>query len=62
MTNTFYFEDEMDNFFDEHDEKDYDPMEGVLTEITNPNITLETITNRQTYLANKPTQKNILEK
>lgn len=36
MTNTFYFEDGMDNLFDEHGERVYDPMEGALTEITDP--------------------------
>ncbi|KAI8091189.1 uncharacterized protein B0P05DRAFT_444361, partial [Gilbertella persicaria] len=60
--NTFYFEDGMGNLFDEHGERVYDPMEGVLTEITNLNIVLETITSRQTYLANKPTEKNVVEK
>ncbi|KAG1448508.1 hypothetical protein G6F56_008922 [Rhizopus delemar] len=62
MTNTFYFEDGMDNLFDEHGERVYDPMEGVLTEITDPNIVLETITNRKSYLANKPAEKNIVVK
>lgn len=46
MTNTFCFKDGMDNLFDEHGERVYDPMEGVLTEITDPNIILETITSR----------------
>ncbi|CEI98954.1 hypothetical protein RMCBS344292_13049 [Rhizopus microsporus] len=49
----------MDNLFDEHGERVYDPMEGVLTEITDPNIVLETITSRKSYLANKPAEKNI---
>jgi hypothetical protein len=62
MTNTFYFEDEMDNLFDEHGERVYDPMEGVLTEITDLNIVLETITSRKSYLANKPAEKNIIMK
>lgn len=43
-------------------EKAYDPTEGVLTEITDPNIVFETITNRQTYLANNPAEKNVVEK
>ncbi|KAG1148812.1 hypothetical protein G6F37_003843 [Rhizopus arrhizus] len=34
----------------------------VSTEITNPNIVFETITSRQTYLANKPAEKYVVEK
>ena len=49
MASTFYFKDGMDNLFDEHDERVYDPMEGVLTEITDPNIVLDTITSRKSY-------------
>ncbi|KAG1150441.1 hypothetical protein G6F37_011198 [Rhizopus arrhizus] len=52
----------MDNIFDEQGERAYDPMEGVLTEITDPNIVLETIISRKGYLANKPTEKNIVVK
>ncbi|KAG1145598.1 hypothetical protein G6F37_002295 [Rhizopus arrhizus] len=62
MTNTFYFKDGMDNLFDEYGERVYDPMEGVLTEITDLNIALETITSRKSYLANKPAEKNIIMK
>jgi hypothetical protein len=62
IINIFYFEDGMDNLFHEHGEKAHNPMEGVLTEITDPNIVLETITSRQTYLANKPAEKNVVEK
>ncbi|KAI7907604.1 uncharacterized protein BX663DRAFT_5437 [Cokeromyces recurvatus] len=37
-------------------------MEGVLTEITNPNIVLETITSRKkSYSANKPVEKDVVE-
>jgi hypothetical protein len=60
FSQTFYFEDGMDNLFDEHGERVYDPMEGVLTEIADPNIVLETITSRKSYLANKPAEKNIV--
>lgn len=52
----------MDNLFHEHGEKAHNPMEGVLTEITEPNIVLETITSRQTYLANKPAEKMLWRK
>ncbi|KAG2229638.1 hypothetical protein INT48_002479 [Thamnidium elegans] len=37
-------------------------MEGVLTEITDPNIVLETVSSRKSYLANKPAEKNIIVK
>ncbi|KAI9262895.1 hypothetical protein EDC94DRAFT_518704 [Helicostylum pulchrum] len=42
---TFYYEDGQDNVFNENGEKVVDPMEGVLTDITDPNIVLATITN-----------------
>ncbi|KAI8876125.1 hypothetical protein K501DRAFT_279703 [Backusella circina FSU 941] len=61
MTNTFYFEDGMVNLFDEHSERVYDPMKGVLTEATDPNTILETITSTKRYLANKPAEKNIVD-
>jgi hypothetical protein len=44
MANTFYFKDGMDNLFDEHEERVYDPMERVLTKITDSGIVLDTIT------------------
>ena len=62
MANTFYFKDEMDNLFDEQSERVYDPMEGILTEITDSNIVLDTIINRKSYLAYKPAWKNIVVK
>ncbi|KAI8388114.1 uncharacterized protein BYT42DRAFT_558996 [Radiomyces spectabilis] len=33
-----------------------------LAEITGPNIVLETVISCQTYVANKPAEKNIVEK
>ncbi|RCI02877.1 hypothetical protein CU098_005796 [Rhizopus stolonifer] len=30
----------------------FDPMENVLTQITDPNLALETVTNRNIYLSN----------
>lgn len=62
MANTFYFKDEMDNLFDEQSERVYDPMEGMLTEITDSNIVLDTIISRKSYLAYKPAGKNIVVK
>lgn len=49
MTNTSYFEDEMGILFDEHGERVHDPMEGVLAEITDPKIVLNTITSCKSY-------------
>ncbi|KAI8885109.1 hypothetical protein K501DRAFT_271013 [Backusella circina FSU 941] len=40
VLDTFYFEDRMVNLLDEHGERVYDSMEGVLTEITDPTIAL----------------------
>jgi hypothetical protein len=36
-------------------------MENVLTEITDPNIMLETATIQQSYLAHKPSEKTAVE-
>lgn len=47
MTILFY-EDGLENLFKEHGEKVYNPMKDVLTQIDDPNIVLETITNRET--------------
>ncbi|KAG1607144.1 hypothetical protein G6F46_012510 [Rhizopus delemar] len=54
---TFFYEDGQENLFNEHGEKVYDPMEDVLTQIDDPNIVLETITNRETYLSAKRPEK-----
>ncbi|KAI7853465.1 hypothetical protein BDC45DRAFT_442250 [Circinella umbellata] len=61
MTNIFISKIEWDNLFYEHGERVHDRMKCVLTEITDPNIVLETITSYQkNYLANKPAEKNIV--
>ncbi|RCH85203.1 hypothetical protein CU097_008583 [Rhizopus azygosporus] len=54
---TFFYEDGQENLFNEHGEKVYDPMEDFLTQIDDPNIVLETITNRETYLSAKRPEK-----
>lgn len=54
---TFFYEDGQENLFNELGEKVYDPMEDVLTQIDDPNIVLETITNRETYLNAKRPEK-----
>lgn len=48
---SFFYEDGDDSLYNEQGEKVLDPMEGILTEIINPNIILHTITSQQTYLA-----------
>lgn len=62
MTKSFFYEDGQDNVFNEQGEKVFDPMEGILTEITDPNIVLETITSQREYLALKPIERVIQEK
>ncbi|KAI7902741.1 uncharacterized protein BX663DRAFT_510342, partial [Cokeromyces recurvatus] len=42
--------------------KVYDPMEGVLTEITNPNVVLERLTHQSTWRKLKPPEKIAVEK
>ncbi|KAI7907211.1 uncharacterized protein BX663DRAFT_411159, partial [Cokeromyces recurvatus] len=51
--NTFYYEDGLENIFNENGEKVVDPMEDVLTDIIDPNIVLATITSQAAYLAAK---------
>ncbi len=58
---SFYYEDGNDNVYNEQGEKVLDPIEGILTEITDPNIILEGITSQQFYLAIKPPEK-VIEK
>ena len=62
MANTFFYEDGHENVYNEHGQKVLDPMEGVLTEITDPNIVLETITNQKAYLSLKPSEKTAVKK
>ena len=54
----FFYEDGQENIFNEQGEKVYDPMEGVLTQADDPNIVLETITSRETYLNTKRPEKS----
>lgn len=51
MTTRFFYEDGQENVYDEQGIKVFDPMEGVLTQITDPNIVLESITTRKLYLS-----------
>ncbi|KAI9484147.1 MAG: hypothetical protein EXX96DRAFT_617095 [Benjaminiella poitrasii] len=50
-----------ETIFNEQGEKVYDPMEDVLTQADDPNIVLETITRRETYLNAKRPEKTFDE-
>ncbi|GAA5807048.1 hypothetical protein MFLAVUS_000398 [Mucor flavus] len=50
-------QDGQENLFNEHGGKVYDPVEDFLTQTDDPNIVLETITNRETYLSAKHPEK-----
>jgi dihydroorotase len=59
MTFTLYYEDGNVNIFDDNGTKVYDPMEDILTDITDSNIVLETITSQDTYLKSKSSDSTI---
>ena len=59
---TFFYEDEHNNAYNKDGERVFDPMEGVLTEISDPNIVLETITSQMSYLSLKPAEKETTAK
>lgn len=52
--NTFYYEDGLENIFNDNGEKVVDPMEDVLTYIIDPNIVLAITMSQAAYLAAKP--------
>lgn len=62
MERSFYYEDGRDNLYDEKSTKVYDPMEGVLTEITNPTVVLERLTDQSTWRKLKPPEKIAVER
>lgn len=51
MINSFYYQDSQDHVYNEQGEKVFNPMEGTLTQITDPNTVLETVTTQKTYLS-----------
>ena len=59
MTFTLYYEDGNVNIFDDNGTKVYDPTEDILTDITDSNIVLETITSQNTYLKSKSSDSTI---
>lgn len=62
MSSVFYYEDGQDNLYDENGMKVDDPMEDVLTEVNDPSIVLETLTNQKTYFDQKPLEKLVVDK
>ncbi|KAG1446093.1 hypothetical protein G6F55_011686 [Rhizopus delemar] len=59
--NTFFYEDGLENLYNDRGEKVYDPMEGVLTDVSDPNIVLEKITSKENYLSVKRPEKIVEE-
>ena len=55
--NTFFYEDGHNNVYNKDGKWVLDPMEGVLTEISDPPIILETITSQKPYLSLKLAEK-----
>lgn len=53
MTSIFYFKDGQENVYNEKGKKVFDPMEEVLTQVTDPNIALQTVTSQKSYLSNR---------
>ena len=60
--NAFFYEDEHDNVYNKDGERVFDLMEGMLTEISDSNVVLETITNQKFYLSLKPAEKETTAK
>ena len=55
---TFFYEDGLDNLYNERGQKVNDPLEGILTDVSHPNIVLKNITNREKYLSAKSFEKS----
>ncbi|KAI7867983.1 hypothetical protein BDF14DRAFT_1725449, partial [Spinellus fusiger] len=53
----FYYENGYENVYNEDGERVFDSMKSILTEISDPNVVLETITSQKFYLSLKPTEK-----
>ena len=59
---TFFLEDEHNNSYNKDEERAFDPTEGVLAEISDPNVVLETLTSQKSYLSLKPAEKETTAK
>ena len=53
----FFYKDEHDNVYNEEGKRVFDPMEGVLTDISDPSVVLETIASQKSFLILKPAEK-----
>ena len=53
----FFYEDRHNNVYNKNGKRVFDPMESVLTEISDTNVVLETITSQKPYLSLKPAEK-----
>jgi hypothetical protein len=68
MTNNFFFfffffyKDEQKNVYNEQEIKAFDLMEDILTQITAPNIILETIISQSSYLEARKSIEEKIEK
>lgn len=62
MKNIFFYKDGHENVYKEEGEKVVDLMEGVLTEISDSNVVLKTITSQTSYLSLKPEEKKTTAK
>jgi hypothetical protein len=60
--NTFFLEDEHNNVYNKDGERVFDLMEGVLTEISDPNVVLEITTSQMSYLSLEPAEKETTAK
>lgn len=61
MKNTYFYAVGQDNLYNDQGVKVYDPMEDVLTQITDPKIVLETVTNQKSYYKLKPPEKMVID-
>ncbi|KAI8046950.1 uncharacterized protein B0P05DRAFT_567468, partial [Gilbertella persicaria] len=50
MANTFFYENGQENVYNDLGIEVFDPVEDVLTQITDPNVVLETIATQSSYL------------
>lgn len=63
MANTFFYGDGQENVYNDLGIKVFDPIEDVLTQITYPNIVLETIATQSSYLeARKSSEEKNVKK
>lgn len=57
QTTRFFYEDGHKNVYNEDRERAFDPIKGILTEISDPYLVLERITSQKFYLRPKQAKK-----